>query len=133
MPLERLVYRSVASGENVIEDFNQIIACSRAKNQRLGVTGAIALYEDRFVQVLEGRQEPLDRLLASIAEDARHKDLRVLGRWTVSGRLFPNWSMARAEAVGDDPRIGSWLKLEDHGAALVGTMLSLTGNIPLEL
>jgi hypothetical protein len=133
MGLQRLVYRSVASSTNSSRELDRIVASSRTKNRRLGITGAIALHEERFVQVLEGREEQLSELLASIMNDKRHSKLRVLGRWTVSARLFPSWSMATATAIHSDPKSRRSLLVEEYGAALVGAMLSLTNNVPWEV
>lgn len=133
MTLQRLVYRSSATGENSKQDLDLIVARSILKNRKLGITGVVALCESRFVQVLEGQAKQLDLLMASIEKDARHKGLRVLGRWTVSGRLFPSWSMVKADAVGGDNRISDILQFDDHGVSIIGALLTITAGLPLNL
>ncbi len=80
---------------------------SRRNNARDGLTGALAVNEGWFLQVVEGSATALDRLLRRLAEDPRHTDLEVLSRRPVSGRLFPDWSMVAARIT---PEVGPQLK-----------------------
>jgi hypothetical protein len=131
MSLERLIYRSTAVSVDCATDFDRIVAVSARNNRRCGITGAVTLCDGLYVQVLEGKSARLDPLLAIIAQDPRHKDVHILGRWTVTGRLFPSWSMARADAARADAQLRSWLRSDDYGVTLVGALLTLTDNVPL--
>ena len=93
--LERLVYCSRAlvptSSLLVISD---ILAVSHRNNARDGLTGALAVSDGWFLQVLEGPPAALDSLLRRLDGDPRHSDMQVLSRRPASGRLFSEWSMA---------------------------------------
>lgn len=93
--LERMVYCSRAlvptSSLLVIAD---ILAVSHRNNARDGLTGALAISDGWFLQVLEGPPAALDSLLRRLERDPRHTDVVVLSRQPTTGRLFSDWSMA---------------------------------------
>jgi hypothetical protein len=80
-------------GANAI--IQDILAKSRTKNLRLGVTGALLFSEGYFSQVLEGEESAVERIFEAIEADTRHHDITVLSRATTR-RHFPEWSMAYA-------------------------------------
>lgn len=95
MTLERLVYESTATGTTEsLRNLSVILAESQRNNDRRGLTGALAAHDDRYIQVIEGPREVLDHLLRRLAEDPRHRDIRVLERRPISGRAFGGWTMA---------------------------------------
>jgi hypothetical protein len=47
-----------------------------------------------FVQILEGEQKEIDRLVRKIEKDERHSGLRILINQKIDDRLFDDWSMA---------------------------------------
>jgi hypothetical protein len=64
---------------------------------RLGITGLL-LYEDgNFLQVLEGNQETVMKLVSMIKESPGHKGFQVLLTDTSEQRLFSDWSLAFRE------------------------------------
>ena len=93
--LERVAYSSTATVSLdsllVIAD---ILAVSQRNNARDRLTGALVYSEGRFFQVIEGEAVDVDRLMRRVAEDGRHKDIKVVSRTPVKGRLFPDWSMS---------------------------------------
>ena len=95
--LERLVYGSTATGhtDNLL-NMATILAESGRNNARDGLTGALAAHEGRFIQVIEGSGDAIDRLLRRLTTDPRHKDIVVFGRGPVEQRLFGDWVMANA-------------------------------------
>jgi hypothetical protein len=66
---------------------------TRATNTRLGITGMLLYEGGNFLQVLEGEQEAVMRLVAMIKADRRHKRFNVLLSETSERRLFPDWSI----------------------------------------
>ena len=98
--LERIVYCSRAcvptSSLLVIAD---ILAVSQRNNVRDGLTGALAISDGWFLQVLEGAPAALDGLLRRLEGDPRHGDVVVLSREPTKGRLFSEWSMASARVT----------------------------------
>jgi hypothetical protein len=107
-PLERLVYCSTATvpTESLVL-IADILSVSQRNNDRDGLTGALAISDGWFLQVLEGRPAALDTLLRRLAADTRHGDIVILSRRPVSGRLFGEWSMHSARitpAIREDLR-----------------------------
>lgn len=96
--LHRLVYRSdslIDHGDTVALD--AIFKSSVRNNGRDRITGALALPDGKFVQVIEGRKRDLDNLMDRIRADDRHVNVAVLGDWAIAARLFPGWAMARSD------------------------------------
>ncbi len=120
-PLERVVYRSdaLAPAQGPV-DLSAIVATSVRNNARRRVTGALALHDGVFVQVLEGDPETLNSLMDIISADDRHRNVRVLARWPIQSQLFLGWAMVQVDTRG----------LSEHGAKLVvqtGSGAQVTG------
>jgi hypothetical protein len=100
-----LIYRS----RNVIPEperraeLGRLFSAARYHNKEQGITGALLLLGDRFVQTLEGDEEQVQALLARIRADARHEALEVLETGLVDGRVFGRWSMAKVADEQDQP------------------------------
>lgn len=106
--LERLVYCSRARIDTAsLQSISEILGVSQRNNARDGLSGALAINEGWFLQVLEGRAPAIDNLLRRLADDPRHTDVEILSRRPVSGRLFRDWSMIAARIT---PDIGPQLK-----------------------
>jgi hypothetical protein len=71
-----------------------ILEASRSRNAEAGVTGALMFNEQRFVQVLEGRQDAVEETFARIMRDPRHTAITVLARRKEPRQQFAAWSMA---------------------------------------
>jgi hypothetical protein len=95
MALERIVY---CSRSNVPTDsllvISEILAVSERNNRRDNLTGALAISEGWFLQVIEGPPTALDSLLRRLQTDKRHRDFMILQRREVKTRLFGEWTMA---------------------------------------
>lgn len=63
-------------------------------NVKSGVTGVLALSNDRFLQVIEGSAEAVDATFTRIARDPRHGSVQLLSRKAIAERNLPEWSMA---------------------------------------
>lgn len=92
----RLFYRSSTSmdRENRPAELEEIFELSRRKNADLGLSGALLVWEDTFVQVLEGDETTVRDLYATIAADPRHENVVLLDTESVDDRVFGRWSMA---------------------------------------
>lgn len=100
--LERLVYCSKARIDTAsLQAISELLGVSQRNNVRDGLTGALAVNDGWFLQVIEGPGTALDRLLRRLAEDPRHADVEVLSRRSVTARLFPDWSMVAARVTPD--------------------------------
>ena len=118
LSLERIVYASTATGSTgSLLNMVAILAESQRNNERDGLTGALAAHNERYIQVLEGPGQTLDGLLRRLAGDPRHKDILVLDRRPVSGRLFGGWTMANTRFSPDKARALARLTEGPHGSA----------------
>ncbi|HEY0716506.1 MAG TPA: BLUF domain-containing protein [Streptosporangiaceae bacterium] len=98
----RLIYRS----RNLIRpdgrraELGSLFSTARSNNKQQDITGALLVYGDWFAQVLEGREEPVRALFATIEQDGRHDSVSVIQSGP-AGRVFGRWSMARVSAEGE--------------------------------
>jgi len=102
-PVFRLIYRSrsrIGAAERKHE-LGEIFSVARSSNKELGVTGALLITDDEFVQTLEGPEPAVRELYTKIYKDKRHEHLEVLDSGDVSGRVFGRWAMAKVAADGE--------------------------------
>ena len=112
--MERLVYTSRArnDADSLLMQVD-IRATSQRNNARDGLTGALLVHDGRFLQVLEGAAQDLDRLLARLADDPRHDEVRIVERGPITGRRFEGWAMASARVT---PALETLLEKTLNGA-----------------
>lgn len=98
-------------------------------NQQNQITGALALVDGYFVQLLEGAPAALDLLMIHLQFDQRHSHIEVVARAAVPKRAIPNWGMI-APALGHalPPHLAQALKerptsLQVWREALIGAVL----------
>lgn len=100
-PVFRLVYRSRL--RLLTRDSRAVLGAiygkARAKNTELGISGALLVWNESIVQVLEGEEATVRALFATIHDDPRHDSVVVISEGTVAGRVFGRWAMA---AVADE-------------------------------
>ena len=92
--LRQLFYVSRAAASVGKADVREILAVSKRNNWRRDVTGCLLFSGGHFAQTLEGSADALDPLLARLARDRRHHNVKVLLDREVHGRRFAQWSMA---------------------------------------
>lgn len=88
------VSRSMLPPERAATEIDRIVAGSRARNPDLDITGALLFTGEHFAQVLEGPVVAVDRLMAIVARDTRHAEIRIVAREPIARRRFGQWSMA---------------------------------------
>ena len=93
MPLVRVFYVSRRAPTVSELHVQVILGAAQIRNRRLDVTGMLARSDGHFVQVLEGRREAVDDIMARISRDARHRDLRILIDEPITRRRFERWAM----------------------------------------
>ena len=79
------------------DDAAQITAIhhvSLARNRDLELTGILIVAPDHFGQYLEGEDEAVKAVMASICRDERHDQVIILPTPQLGYRRFPNWRMA---------------------------------------
>lgn len=95
--LERVIYISESTKPDpALISLADILAASDRNNRRDGLTGALMVSGGRFLQVLEGAHQDLNRTLERLKRDTRHRDIEVLSRQSAKGRRFGQWTMVAA-------------------------------------
>lgn len=106
--LERLVYCSRARVDTgSLQTISELLGVSRRNNARDGLTGALAVNDGWFLQVIGGPPHAVDSLLDRLGSDPRHTEIEILSRRPISGRLFQDWAMVAARVT---PAMGPQLK-----------------------
>ncbi|WP_293371206.1 BLUF domain-containing protein [Nevskia sp.] len=88
-----LVYHSRAARLMSETDLEQLQRVAAARNRAEGLTGLMIYDEGRFFQWLEGSEESLEKVWASIQRDPRHGSIELLGRYPAPVRCFGDWDM----------------------------------------
>ena len=90
-----IVYTSEYTGlpEDIGVDLRDITEVSKVKNKQTAITGALLYHNGRFVQIIEGEQEALEELMATLHRDSRHKNIERLVDESVAARKFQDWNM----------------------------------------
>jgi Sensors of blue-light using FAD len=102
-PVFRLTYRShsrIGTAERK-QQLGEIFSVARSANKKLGVTGALLINDDQFVQTLEGPEPAVRDLYTKISKDRRHEHVELLESGDVAGRVFGRWAMAKMAADGE--------------------------------
>ena len=89
----QLLYVSGATRPMSDADLEDILAVSRANNQRDGVTGMLLWADGVFIQILEGEPDTVRSLVSRIEGDARHRNFMVVLEQQADQRTFSEWSM----------------------------------------
>jgi hypothetical protein len=102
-PVFRLIYhsRSRISATERKYQLGEIFSIARSRNKKIGVTGAMLITDDEFVQTLEGPEEVVRELYTKIFSDKRHEHVELLETGNVPERVFGRWAMARVAADGE--------------------------------
>ena len=98
--LYRLVYcsrnRIRGTESEVNATIREILSSARTNNSSHGVTGALLYNDGNFAQALEGPLAAVEQIFEKIQCDPRHSEVTVVQSGSVTGRDFPDWSMAFA-------------------------------------
>ncbi|WP_337001309.1 MULTISPECIES: BLUF domain-containing protein [unclassified Microbacterium] len=120
-PLISLVYCSTATRPFDDAELGDLLTTSRAANEARGITGMLLYREGEFVQILEGVADDVSFLMARIADDPRHRDIRVLLEEPLHERRFAEWTMGYQPMVAPDPAMAEGyrdsfddLRMGDH-------------------
>ncbi|HEX2101390.1 MAG TPA: BLUF domain-containing protein [Candidatus Synoicihabitans sp.] len=101
--LYQLVYVSSTVGLLTKDQLLVLLEQARLKNARLGITGVLLYRDGNVLQVLEGKEEEVKRLFATISGDLRHSGIIVLTQGRITARDFGVWEMAFRDL--DSPEI----------------------------
>lgn len=86
---------SVSSASNPLPDHElmNIKAQSKTACEKSGLTGLMVFHRNTFIHYYEGEKKAVQKMLASVGKDKRHKDVKLLNEGDLKERQFPNWSM----------------------------------------
>ncbi|MEC3910762.1 BLUF domain-containing protein [Sphingobium sp. CR2-8] len=113
MSLYQIMYISSATSMMTSQQCATIAQRSAINNSRDDVTGLLLFNSRRFLQVLEGPKDAVERIFARIHADPRHRAVVKLREAPIDAREFGAWAMAF-----DDPTQPSDM-LKDKVAALL--------------
>ncbi len=101
MSISYLIYSSRPFGFDTAA-LNAILLTARRNNARDGITGALIVRHDLYLQWLEGPKDALVALFRRITSDDRHLDIVQHDAGDAPTRAFAAWAMR------DDPA-ASWM------------------------
>ncbi|MEW5904939.1 MAG: ABC transporter substrate-binding protein [Pseudomonadota bacterium] len=105
-----LIYVSVATGTVDEAALAEIVRSAQQYNQENGITGCLLYQDGCFMQMLEGSRENVQRLMAFIQADTRHRDLRIVIEGEEARRVFLDWSLQFRDVsrMADAPDFTRW-------------------------
>ena len=89
-----LVYASSAVDDFSASDLVALLRQCCEKNVQLDISGMLLYKDGNFMQVLEGPDEAVGRLIQTIDADRRHKGIIRLEERQIEERQFSGWAMA---------------------------------------
>lgn len=96
------VSSSLLEPDETDEQLWAIVDVAQARNKRQDITGALVFTGTDFVQILEGPEESVANVMASILIDPRHDQVNIVRREMIAKRSFPTWGM---NVLDPDPAI----------------------------
>jgi hypothetical protein len=93
MSLFRLIYKSTSTQTLDFELLSSIMAASEVHNKSLNITGMLIASKTKFIQILEGEGDSVNKIYKNIIRDKRHTDIILLSYSPIEERLFKQWSM----------------------------------------
>ena len=88
-----LIYVSSAAPSLSPADLQLLLEEARSRNRELGITGMLIHRGGNFIQYIEGDQEKVKSLYATICADARHSGAILLAEGETKARQFGDWAM----------------------------------------
>ena len=97
-----LTYVSSATDLLSTEELVDLLAQSRAANERRGITGMLLYRDGNILQCLEGPEDAVRSAYDVISRDPRHRGVLVLVEEQVAERSFADWSMGFKDLSGTE-------------------------------
>lgn len=109
-----IVYTSDYKGNNnlISDELNSITTAAKENNPKLDITGALFFHQGKFLQLIEGNKDNLEKLMAHIITDPRHDNINRLIDQSIETRKLPDWNM-------DSLDLDSQNKLDDQELKLL--------------
>ncbi|HEX5710126.1 MAG TPA: BLUF domain-containing protein [Sulfuricurvum sp.] len=91
--MKRIVYTSVPTADTTFATANDILNTAAKANKLESITGMLIFNGKFFMQCIEGPDDAIERLMAKIINDTRHRDIVIIGEERADERFFPQWNM----------------------------------------
>jgi len=98
--LLQVIYASAAYQKMNSDELAEILSVAREKNTEKGISGMLAYHGGSFLQVLEGPEPEVEALLKTIADDPRHRHIKLLLKASIEEKEFEDWSMGFVDTTG---------------------------------
>ncbi len=109
-----LVYISYASRSLRENDLLDILDKSRLNNKKYGITGMLVYLHEKFIQVLEGEYDAVNKVYEEIKKDLRHRKVTTVLEGNSEQRIFKDWSMGFKKLDGQQfEELSGYKDLED--------------------
>ncbi len=105
-----IVYRSVQNPVIGQTEIQGLLELAKDFNRANNITGCLLLYNNEFVQYIEGDKQRVEALFENIKKDWRHSEVNLLISGHINAREFDNWSMAYENFIRPNYRL-EYLKL----------------------
>jgi hypothetical protein len=122
----QIIYSSRATQPMSEADLEAILADARQGNEARRVTGALVYVDGHFLQIIEGDEQTVRRLMAGIAADSRHAEVTVFSEIALDAPMFSSWRMAHVGAGVE--QLSAWAELP--GTASIESILDELGRAP---
>ena len=99
--LIQIIYSSTSTVK-ISEHLTAIYESCVRNNRRENITGILLLYEDRFMQLLEGPSTAVRKLFEVIRLDDRHTDVLTIIDKKIAERNVKDWSMGVCKVIQQD-------------------------------
>lgn len=106
----QIIYSSVSSTPMQLEGLEDLLARAQASNARRGITGALVYVDGSFLQIIEGEEDSVKRLMEKISGDLRHETVTILQSGEITSAVFSDWKMAYVSATPE--QIAEWIGLD---------------------
>jgi blue light- and temperature-responsive anti-repressor len=118
--LIHLIYNSAQTTAFSDDALRHLLTKARNKNASLDITGMLLYVDGSFFQVLEGPEEKIDAVVATIEKDPRHSLMTVIIREPIHRRSFSEWTMGFTRMTSEEvSEIEGLNDFFDNGQSLV--------------
>lgn len=106
-----LIYRSRLAIGTDMSEISGMLDRARVQNHIDGITGYLLYHGERFLQLIEGKEDDVRELYSKIENDPRHTDVELLCTEKVQGRMFGKWPMLFSDSANTALGSGEKLRL----------------------
>lgn len=111
MKLYQLVYTSARRCSDA--DIHDILSSCKKNNPGKNITGILLHSDQRFIQIMEGEKDVLEKLFSTVKEDKRHAGVNLRFFGPVEKRHFPDWHMGFKDLNTKKLKLNTSVRQED--------------------